>query len=184
MPEITIQQSTFERLQSYARPFVDTPDTVIARVLDTLEQQSMEHPTDRRQVTRTERQLDPHALPNLTHSKVLEASIGGEPIAKPNWNRLLEEVLRRSMKRAGSFERLQQICPANMVKGPKEGEGYSYLSEIDVSVQGQAAKGACHAMVTTSKEFGISLDIGVMWRQKDGAAYPGERGRITVAGRG
>ena len=182
MPEISIQQSTFERLQRYAKPFVDTPDTVITRVLDALEQQGNEHPTGTEQAPETERRLNPDALPNLTHSKVLEASIGGQPISKPNWNRLLEEVLRQAMKRAGSFERLQESCPANMVKGPKEDEGFSYLSEIDISVQGQPANGASHAMVTISRRFGIALDVRILWRVKDGAAYPGGRGRIAVDG--
>ncbi|MDE0031254.1 MAG: hypothetical protein OXU42_17865 [Deltaproteobacteria bacterium] len=182
MPEISILQSTFERLQRYAKPFVDTPDTVITRVLDALEQQVNQHPPVSKQAAEAERRLNPNALPNLTHSKVLEASIGGQPISKPNWNRLLDEVLRHAMKRAGSFERLQESCPANMVKGPKEDEGFSYLPEIDISVQGQPANGASQAMVTMSKKFGIPLDIRILWRVKDGAAYPGERGRIAVDG--
>ena len=82
----------------------------------------------------TERRIDPRALPNLTHTKMLDASIEGEATAKPNWNLLLDEVLRRAMKRARSFEKLHQLCPVNMVKGRKEDEGFSYLAEIDISV--------------------------------------------------
>ena len=182
MPEIAIHQSTFERLQRHAKPFVDTPDAVITRALDALEQQGTLPPLDATRPANEERHLDPRALPNLTHSKVLEASIDGEPMARPKWNRVLVEVLRRAMSRAGSFSRLQHACPANMVQGRKEDEGYSYLSEIDLSIQGQSANKACHAIVTTSQEFGIALDIGVMWRANDAAAYPGERGRITLGG--
>ncbi len=184
MPEISILQSTFERLQRHAKPFIDTPDTVITRVLDALEQRDDHTLAGSEEIPETERRLSPNALPNLTHSKVIEASLGGQPISKPNWNRLLEEVLRHAMKRAGSFERLQQSCPANMVKGPKEDEGFSYLPEIDVSVQGQPANGACQAMVTMSQAFRIALDVRILWRVKEGAAYPGEKGRITVDGSG
>ena len=37
MPEITVTESTFERLQHHAKPFVDTPDMVISRALDVLD---------------------------------------------------------------------------------------------------------------------------------------------------
>ena len=38
MPEITVTESTFERLQHHAKPFVDTPDMVISRALDVLDE--------------------------------------------------------------------------------------------------------------------------------------------------
>ena len=38
MPEIMIEQSTFERLQRHATPLVDNTDTIINRALDALEQ--------------------------------------------------------------------------------------------------------------------------------------------------
>ena len=40
MPEIAIENSTFERLQRHARPLLDTPDTVVNRALDALEKNS------------------------------------------------------------------------------------------------------------------------------------------------
>ncbi len=51
-----------------------------------------------------------------------------------------------------------------MVKGRKEDEGYSYLSDIDVSVQGQDANAACRTVVTAAQGLGVALDIGFMWR--------------------
>ncbi len=38
MPDISLSQAAFERLQRHAKPFVDTPETVILRALDALEQ--------------------------------------------------------------------------------------------------------------------------------------------------
>jgi hypothetical protein len=86
------------------------------------------------------------------------------------------------MRRVGTLERLQQLCPVNMVKGRKVGEGFSYLPEIDISVQGQDAIGACRSLVTAAQALGIALDIGFMWRHKEGAAHPGEIARVQVAG--
>ena len=182
MSEITIQQATFERLQRHAKPFVDTPDTVIMRALDALDQIMVEHAPNG-QLTEKEQQLDPLALPDLTHTKIQDASIDGEPIAKPNWSLLRDEMLLRATKRAGSFENLQRLFPVNLVEGRKEDEGFRYLSQAGISVQGQHANGACHAIITAAQAFGISLNIGIMWRLKEHAAYPGERRRIVIRAR-
>lgn len=181
MSEITIQQATFERLQRYAKPFVDTPDTVIMRALDALDQTVIEH-VPNGQFAEAEQLLDLLALPDLTHTKILDAAIDGEPIAKPKWNLLRDEMLLRAMRRVDSFENLQRLfqANANLVEGRKEDEGYHYLSDIDVSVQGQHANGACQAIMTAAQVLGISLNIGITWRRKERAAYPGERRRIVV----
>lgn len=86
------------------------------------------------------------------------------------------------MKRVGNFEWLHRICPANMVKGRKEDEGYaySYLPQIDVSVQDQDANGACRAVMTAAQVLGMSLDTGFTWRVKETAACPGERARVRI----
>ena len=120
-------------------------------------------------------------MPRLTHTKLLEAAINGERLTKPNWNSLLDEMLRPAVERVGGSEKMHRICPVNMVKGSKEDEGYGYLPEIDISVQGQDANGACRAVVTAAQALGMSLDIGFMWRLKESAAHPGERGRIRIS---
>lgn len=183
MPDISLSDSAFQRLQRHAKPFVDTPEAVILRALDALEQRTGQSVPEESADGLSEREIDARALPRLTHTKLLEAAIDGERLTKPNWNSLLDEMLRRAMKRVGSFEELHGICPVNMVKGRKEDEGYGYLSEIDISVQGQDSNGACRAVVTAAQALGMSLDIGFMWRLKESAAHPGERGRIRVSPR-
>jgi hypothetical protein len=184
MPEIPVGQSTFERLQRLARPFIDkAPEDVIVRALDELERATA--PTAKESapsgaVAGAERRIDLRSLPSLTHTKVLDAAIAGEVIARPNWNLLLDLMLRRAMKSAGSFEKLRPLCPVNMVKGRKEDEGYGHLADINVSVQGQDANGAARAIITAAQSLGIAVDIGFMWRHKDAAEYPGERARIQL----
>jgi len=180
MSEITIEQATFERLQRHAKPLVDTTDTVVNRALDALEK--VEEPT----VTiggqnSGERQIDPRILPNLTYTKVLEASIDGKVIKKPNWNLLLDWMLIRAMKQLSDFNKLHKLCPVNMVKGRKEGEGYRYLADIDISVQGLDANTACRTLVGAAQGLGMALEISFMWRLKEKAAHPGERARLQVA---
>jgi len=67
-----------------------------------------------------------------------------------------------------------------MVEGRKEDEGYGYLSEIDISVQGQDANAACRTIVAAAQGLNIELDIVFIWRPKNGAEFPGEHAHLTI----
>ena len=182
MDNIAIDPVTFERLQRHAKPFVDTPDIIINRALDALER-SEGHPGLSQNAKTVDQEIDPQALPDLTHTKILDASVAGQSIVKPNWNRLLEELLVRGMEQLGDFDMLRRMCPANMVKGCKVNEGYRYLSEVDISFQGMSANDACSALVTVARSLKIEIKIIFMWRpNKDGALYPGERAQLSLSG--
>ncbi len=178
MPEITIEQATFERLQHHAQPLIDTVDAVVNRALDALETGAWKQPDEVGRVD--EHEVDPDRLPDVTHTKVLTARIAAADVKGPNWNRLLHRVLVLSMGQVADLNGLRRLCPANMVCGKKTDEGYSYLPEIDISVQGLSANEACAALTVTARALGIGLEIAFMWRAKDGAAHPGERGRLRV----
>ena len=181
MPEITIDQTTFERLQNHAKPFVDTPDMVVRRALDALEKRE-EHTTSQKNYSISERKIDPHRLPNLAHTKVLDASLGGEPIDRPNWNLLVERMLVKAMGRLHDFDELNKLSSVNMIQGRKDDEGYRHLPQIGISFQGLPAREACNALVVIAQSLGVALDIGFIWRSKEGAAYPGEKTRLKVPG--
>ncbi len=182
MPDIAIEQSTFERLQRHAKPLVDTTDMVLNRALDALELRER-HVDPGGDSFVTERQIDPRSLPNLTHTKILAATLAGRRIVKPNWNRLLESMLIRAMREPVSFDNLRQICPANMVQGHKDDEGYRYLDEVEFSVQGMSANDACAALIAVAQSLRIGLEITFMWRPKKAAAYPGEKARLCLSGK-
>jgi hypothetical protein len=172
MPDISIQQSTFERLQRHARPLVDTVDSVINRALDALE--------DDRPAASSSGEMRFSTPPDVTHTKVLDASIEGTPLLRPNWNRILDEAVRHAMRIYRDFDKVRLLCAANIVQGRKEDEGYGYLPDIDISIQGQDANAACRACVALAQATGLALDIGFVWRQKTGAAFPGVRGRLVI----
>ena len=178
MPDITIEQATFERLQRHAQPLVDSVDAVVNRALDAMEAGEGKQPEEH--LRAGEREIDPERLPDVKHTKVLAARLGEANIKSPNWNRLLHRVLVLSMGRVADLNELQQLCPANMVRGRKTDEGYSHLPEIDISVQGLSANEACTALTVTARALGIGLDVAFMWRAKEGAAHPGERGRLQI----
>ena len=180
--EIQIAEPTFERLQSHAQPLIDTPDSVINRALDALERISTT-PTSPAlpEPATSERTVDSLALPDLKHTKVLDAAIDGAAIARPNWNGLLDRLIVLAMKRLNDFQQLQRICPVNMVEGRKEDEGYSFLAEAGISVQGQAANTACRSLVAIARSLHVSIEITFLWRAKEGAAHPGERARLVIS---
>jgi hypothetical protein len=127
-----------------------------------------------------ERRIDPRVLPNLTHTKVLYAAVGGQTLSHPNWNLVLDQILVLSIKRVGGVDKLRQVCPVNVVKGRKQDEGFRHLPEIDISVQGQDANGACRAVVTAAQQLSLPVEVQFMWRQKEGAEYPGEMARLRI----
>jgi len=66
MPVIRISDSTYQRLQSHAKPFVDTPDSVIDRLLDMFEQadgNAMTRPLQLMPQVQGEKARDSPALP-------------------------------------------------------------------------------------------------------------------------
>ena len=182
MPEVNIEQSTFERLQRHARPLIDSVDVVVNRALDALEGQ---HVLPLREIgpAAVDHDVEPDRLPDLTHTKLLTARLAGEEVAKPNWNRLLHRVLVIAMREVGDVDELRRRCPANMVAGRKMDDGYHHLPEADISVQGLSAIEACGSLTVTARGLGLGVDIVFLWRAKEGAAYPGKRGRLNMAGR-
>ena len=118
MPDITIEQATFERLQRHAQPLVDTVDAVVNRALDAMETGVWKQPDEAFRVV--EHEVDPDRLPDVTHTKVLAARLAAADIERPNWNRLLHRVLVLSMGQVADLNELRRLCPANMVCGRKQ----------------------------------------------------------------
>ena len=178
MPKIQISSETFERLQGHAQPLVDTTESVINRALDALEQIA----TPQTQVPVTEKRIDPSQLPSMKHTKILDAAVARTAVEQPKWNNLLKMMVRSAVKRGMTCDDLYQLCSINMVIGQKRDEGYSYLPDIDISLQGQNANQACQTVVMIAQSLDIALDIGLVWRNKKDAVHPGQRGRIRTTG--
>ena len=174
MPEIYIEKTTFQRLQQHAKPLVDTTDMVINRALDALELQG------NGSADVVKHRLDPQDLPNLTHTTIIDASLSGQSLVKPNWTMLFDNLLISVMRQVDNFFELRKLCSVNMVQGRKKDKGYRHLVEIDISVQGMSANNTCRAIVAVAQNLNIELEITLMWRSKVGALHPGEKGRLCV----
>jgi hypothetical protein len=118
--------------------------------------------------------------PELRFTKVVEASFNGKTVKLASWNRLLDTALNYAAKEISDFEKLRNIAAVNMVKGKKFDEGYRYLPEANLSVQGQKANLAWRGVMLIAKNLKCSVEVSFIWRNIEGAEHPGENGIMRL----
>ncbi|HEY4404915.1 MAG TPA: hypothetical protein VGN55_09685 [Xanthobacteraceae bacterium] len=179
MPSIVVSQGVFERLQRHAKPFVDSPETVITRALDALERPvgPLESAVDDRKGSPFP-EFEALNPPNLTFTKVVTASLNGIAIKPSNWNRLLDAAVIHAAAQIGDFNKLQRVVAVNIATGVKTNEGYHHLPEAGISVQGQDANGAWRSAIFIAQNLKCTVEVSFIWRNKDGAEHPGKTGTM------
>jgi hypothetical protein len=180
---ISIKNQTFNRMQRVGEPLVDTPNSVIERLLDFYEQHQGGAPPSYPENTPEQTAWDPVLPPSLRHTKVMSAILAGQEVTSPSWNRLVDEIARIGRRRLGSFSELKKQLPANIVEGIKQDQGYRYLSDVNLSVQGQDAQDAWRSVAQLAKTLNIGVEVYFLWRNNPAAAFPGEMGNLTIGGK-
>jgi hypothetical protein len=180
MPSIAISDELFARLQSHATPFVDTPETVILRALEALERRNGRPPEPAVPDARGSPLPEFEAMhpPNLTFTKVVSALLNGEPVKPANWNRLLDAAITYAAAQIGDFNKLRRIVAINIASGQKTDEGYHFLEDAGLSVQGQDANGAWRSIMFIAQNLKASVEVSFIWRNKEGAEHPGKAGSM------
>ncbi|MBW8864949.1 MAG: hypothetical protein JF609_08515 [Verrucomicrobia bacterium] len=183
--QIEIPEPLLKRLQKHATPFVDTPVNVIERWADFYERHNRPEtgfksdsklsngklaPTE---IPNGVRQFDPKRPPSLLHSRV-HGEFGETPFS--NWNDLVRTAHVHAFKKAGGFEELRKMTRAQIKKGAYSDEGYKFVPEIGVSIQGVDAGHAWEYSLRLAIYLKISVKAEIEWRHNEKAAYPGERG--------
>jgi hypothetical protein len=185
MPSIELSPQTFARLQAHAVPLVDNIETVIGRLLDFFEA-SDGLPTARAGGSHAKpREFNPLSPPSLTYSKVIAAEFCGRPLGRrqANWNGLLNVAVREAKGRAKSAAEVKQLIVIQHVEGRKEDEGYRFLPEVGISIQGQDANAAWKAVCHIAQKLGVAAGATFVWRETKRAAFPGVTGQLSVAAR-
>jgi hypothetical protein len=182
MPQVQIADETLARLQKLAIPLVDTVDTVINRIVDAYENdRAKDTGAKPAELAYKGRAFDAANPPDLTHTKVLSARLDGTALAKSaNWNGLLKQAIRLAKQRSKSIDELKRLVIVNHVIGQKDDEGYEFLADAGLSVQGQDAKAAWRGTAHIAQQLGITVEVIFLWRHKNKAAFPGETGRLAV----
>lgn len=176
-PTITLSDETFSKLQKLAKPFVDTPESVILDLADAeLKRRSGSGGGNGRYRGRDDqiRHLDPDAHDNLTHTRLLSATVDGHPIHRPKWNGVLDYLHVLARQRFENFELVRRATGANVREGRYEESGYRYIPEADLSIQGVDANDGWDHSLRLARALEIPLEVRFEWREKEGAAHPGE----------
>lgn len=184
-PVIRISTETFSMLQKVAQPLVDTPDSAIRKALVAyLEMQSSDSTTgtSRNSVPTLPHAhgvmtFDPDTPPDLTHASFKTGFVADRPVDK--WNRLLIEAHAKAFESVGKdIAALQRISEANIRQEETTEAGFKPVNDFGFSVQGVESNKAWSISRGLAKKFGFPISIEFRWQQKEGAAFPGQAGRI------
>jgi hypothetical protein len=178
MHKIEVSESAFEYLKNLAEPFLDTPASVLDRII-------AEH-----RALRTELIVDPigskparvtyrmEQLPPLLHTKIERANISGKTVTRPKWSLLVEEMMREAARSGRTPKEISAALEAQTWPGERTDTGFRYVKEAGVSFQGLDANRSCRALLGLSRAFEIPIEIDFYWRENEKAHLPGALGRV------
>ena len=176
-PSIILSDSTFTKLQQLATPFVDTPESVITRLAEQ-ELQRRGSGGGKSATANDVRELDVDRHESLKHARLIAATVDGKELHRPKWNNLLDQIHIMGRAKLGSFEALAKATGARIRPGRYETEGFHYLPEADLSIQGLDANLAWQHSLGLARHLRVAIAVTFEWREKDGAALPGQTAKM------
>src|SRR6185436_14421881 len=94
------------------------------------------------------------------------------------WNELMRIAHTEALKKAGSFEGLRRVTRARILEGEFAYNGYKFIPECDLSLQGVDANRAWEHSLRLAIYLNVPLRAEIEWRNNEKSAYPGERGLL------
>lgn len=179
MEKISVSEENYKWLLTRVEKFGDTPDDIIGRIKEQFEQTILSK--NYIQVKKTEEQvkkLNPADPPDLRHTRILRASMGDKPVARREWNALVQDLHTIGLKRFGSIKELRQFSLARVIEGQKNDDGYKPIPGSNMSIQGMDANSCWRSIYHLAKRLGTPVSITFEWRNKEDAAFPGETATI------
>lgn len=190
MPNVDISENTVVRLQKFAKPLVDTFDTVIQRLLDAYEENDVfdipgtkpagpGQPIKDDGATKLFNWRNP---PVLAHTTVYQVTLNGETFSKGDtyWNTIMYAVIRAAHKHGKTAEQLNQLLFVNHAIGMKTDNGYKFMNDIGLSIQGQNSDNAFRQAFELAAHMKFTLEVFFRWQNKPEAAFPNETGAFTI----
>jgi len=171
--------STYKRLQSLARPFVDTESTVIERLITFYEEHAGDEAVSGSFSKTPQPELEASNPPDLKHTKLLNGRFAGQAPGRTNWNELVRMAHIIALNKIGEIDQLKDLTLARIVAGYKDDEGYSYIADSGFSIQGVDANDAWRILFDLARKLDVALCADFKWREKEGAAFPGKKARLT-----
>ena len=180
---IELPDELFEKLQKHAVPLIDTTLSVIERAVRALEAGD-EEPSYGAAKTNGPRTFNPAAPPNLTFTKPRSAKINGRPLpyGQAYWGTILFEVIKEAARRGVSTEDLLDLITVNSQRGDRHDNGFTFIKEADLSIQGQDANGAWRQTYVIASSIGIPIEMVFAWQNNPKAPMPNTVGSFYVDG--
>jgi hypothetical protein len=180
MAKVEMPEDLLKALGELAIPFVDKEPADVVRRLVKKEQDAKTTKPEEPSADDVQT-FSTTAPPDLTHTKILTARLNGGVMQKPNWNRLMDEVITLAAKKLKDADALSKIVLAKHVKGEKTDNGYEYFPAAKISVQGQDSNHAWKTVAHIAKELGYAIEVTFSWYDNPKASNPGKAGKFVIA---
>ncbi len=189
MAAIEIPDSLYARLQKLAVPLVDTPATLLERLINVYEVHlAPVSPSARESNTantgrsaQPQREFGPNTAPSLRHTRVIAADFAGRKA--DGWNSLVHAAHIEAVRRLGSLEAVRRVSAAKIVPGrasaAQEKVGYRYVAEINACIQNVDTTHAWANTFRLAKALNVSVEVDFVWLTKSEAAHPGKAARLV-----
>lgn len=180
MPVVRINDATFADISTLKTWFgTKSPSETIDHIVkEAMEQLGIERDDDMEGATgvSTGGALVFDVAPSLTFTKPMKASINGKQIQNPNWASILLSMIAQVKAKGFEGEKLVRELGVPAKAGSYDDDGYRYLSDLGISVQGQSAADAWKEVDRLAKKWRIPVIIEFVWRQNPKAQHPGKVG--------
>ncbi len=191
---VEIDSSTYERLVWHARPFVDSPNSVIKRALDALDKaEGNALPQDSPAAAkksgqspvaspRAAKPVDPDRPGKLAFTTIRSVTIEGESVAEPSWTKLVESLLVRGLAHVhGSLVDLNALVGMELTEGDTPNKKTRKIPGSDINYRtGLGANNSLRTIARVARGLGVPVDIRIEWEDTPGAARPREVGLIKI----
>ena len=86
----------------------------------------------------------------------------------------------RATEEVKDTDKVSELVLAKHTKGEKADQGYRYLKEAGLSVQGQDANNAWKTAANIIKALGVKAEVTFVWYDNPKAVKPGETGKFVL----
>jgi hypothetical protein len=175
-PQINLETSTIARMKEHAVPLEDTHDSVVNRALDALDALTAPKP-DASGI----RAYNPASPPPLAFTTVKSVKFKGIMLAASDawWNPFMFMLIREARK-TKSVDEVSSLLFINHAKGEKANNGYKFLKDAGLSVQGQDANNAWKQCYELLKALQLPAEVKFTWQDNPKAAHPNESGKFII----
>lgn len=188
MPQVEISELTAKRLQAIAIPLEDTYDSAFARVLDHYEKSQtttpqLVNPGEPVKILDGGRmQFSPANPPSLSFTGVHQVVIGNNqlPAGETNWNGMLLAMIREVHRKGFDAATINSMLFVNAKVGEMVGNGYKYMPDVGLSIQGQDSNAAFRQAYQLAAFNSIKFTVFFYWQAKQKAAYSGGQGYFEL----